>query len=71
MHSRLRIAYSRRLEMIQTDIDACDACVRHLITCPDCIGEKPCPAGDKLFDGFKLAQARAKLLLGDTPYVVI
>ena len=71
MHKRLRIAYSKRMELIQTDIDTCDACIRHLIACPNCRTEKPCQLGDSLFYGFRLAQARAKLLLGDTPYVVI
>jgi len=69
MHKRLRIAYSKRMQLIQTDIDACDACVRHLITCRDCISEKECKVGDDLFRGFTLAQSRSKLLLGDTDYV--
>ena len=69
MHRRLRIAYSKRMELTQKDIDACDACVRHLITCKDCMSEKDCPLGDALFGCFKIAQARAKLLLGDTDYV--
>lgn len=68
MHRRLRIAYSKRMEMTQHDIDACDATVRHLISCPNCIGDKPCPAGDALFEEFKRAQARARLLLADAGY---
>ena len=70
MHTRLRIAFSQRMKLLQTDIDVCDACIRHLMTCKDCLAEKDCGVGDELFEGFRLAQSRAKLLAGDTPYVI-
>jgi hypothetical protein len=68
MHRRLRIAYSKRMELTQADIDNCDACIRHIIACPTCREMKACELGDALFYGFKVAQARSKLLLADTDY---
>jgi hypothetical protein len=65
MHRRLRIAFSKRMELMQTDIDVCDACIRHIIVCKECRGDRPCELGDALFFGFKRAQARAALLMND------
>lgn len=72
MHKRLRIAYSQRTKLLQTDIDACDAAIRHLKSCSICEDDTHlCPEGEKLYQGYLLANARAKLLTGDTPYVIV
>jgi len=70
MHKRLRIAFSRRIELLQVDIDACDATIRHLDACKECTDDVFCPAGAKLYDKFLIAQSRAKLLAGDTDVAV-
>lgn len=72
MHQRLRIAFSKRIGLLQTDIDACDAAVRHLRNCKVCkTDEDLCPEGATLYQAFQVANARAKLLVGDTPDVVL
>lgn len=71
MHHRLRIAFSKRIELIQADIDACDATVRHIMTCPDCKEDGDmCPQGEEVYQGYLVAAARAKFLMEDTPYVI-
>jgi hypothetical protein len=71
MHHRLRIAFSKRVELIQADIDACDATVRHVVSCPNCPEEGDlCPEGEELYQRYLVAQARAKFLMEDTPYVI-
>jgi hypothetical protein len=71
MHKRLRIAFSKRVELIQTDIDACDATIRHITDCPNCTEEDLCAEGDALYQNYLLANARAKMLMeDDTPYVI-
>jgi hypothetical protein len=71
MHHRLRIAFSKRVELIQADIDACDATVRHIIPCPNCTEEGDlCPEGEALYQRYLVASARAKFLMEDTPYVI-
>jgi hypothetical protein len=71
MHKRFRIAFSKRTELLQADIDACDATIRHLSSCRICTEEKLCAEGEEIYQGYRVASARAKFLLEDTPYVVI
>jgi hypothetical protein len=58
------------MQLLQTDIDACDAVIRHCAACGVCTEDKLCPAGDELYQGYLLAHSRAKFLLEDTPYVI-
>jgi hypothetical protein len=71
MHKRLRIAFSQRMHLLQVDIDACDATIRHFSSCQNCTEETLCPEGEELYQEYRVASARAKFLLEDTPYVVI
>lgn len=70
MHRRMRIAFSHRMRLLQTDIDACDAMIRHVYACNICKDDNLCADGDVLYEGFTLAQSRAKLLLSDTNVLV-
>jgi len=71
MHTRLRIAFSQRIKLLQTDIDACDATIQHIDACEECKDDYFCPLGEELYKGFLLAQSRAKLLAGDAPYAAV
>ena len=64
-HHCIRIRFSYRMELLQKDIDICDATIRHLTSCKDCNDDTFCPVGDKLYKDFLVAQGRAKLLRGD------
>jgi hypothetical protein len=61
----MRIALSYRRRLLRDDIEACEATIRHLDSCPDCKDDSFCPVGAGLYGGFLLAQSRAKLLAGD------
>ena len=62
----MRVSLSTRYRLLQQDIDACDAAIRHLDSCKECTDAAFCPVGDELYKGFLLAQSRAKLLTDDT-----
>ena len=65
MHKRMRIRLSYRKELLQRDIEVCDATISHLDACLDCEDDHFCSVGQELYDGFILAQSRAKVLAGD------
>jgi len=71
MHKRMRIAFSKRTELLQADIDACDATVRHITYCTKCTEEVLCAEGEEVYQRYLVASARAKFLMEDTPYVIV
>jgi hypothetical protein len=62
MHKQMRISLTHRRYLLQQDIAACDATIKHMEACTECRDDFFCPVGDQLYQTFILAKARAKLV---------